>query len=239
MTTTTETIRDFVTGDFRTAAVFDKYGLDFCCGGGLPLEDACRKKGIDLDAIRRDLAEITAAPSCGVDDPARWDTGRLIDHIVTKHHAYVRSTLPTIVKHARKVAGVYGAAMPEMVAIADLVELVGTEMASHMDREEMILFPHIRRLAEASAHGYLPPAAPFGSVSSPIAMMEVEHQAAGDEMASIRRLAREYTPPAEACTTFRVLYEELAQFEADLHRHVHLENNILFPRARALEHIEG
>jgi len=239
MTTTTETIRDFVTGDFRTAAVFDKYGLDFCCGGGLPLEDACRKKGLDLEAIRRDLAEVVATPSSGIDDPTRWDTGKLIDHIVGTHHAYVRGTLPTIVKHARKVASVYGAAMPEMVAIADLMDRVVGEMGSHMDREEKVLFPHIRRLAEAAAHGYLRPAAPFGSVTSPISVMEAEHREAGDEMAEVRRLSGEYTPPADACTTFRVLYEELAQFEADLHRHVHLENNILFPRAEALELLEA
>jgi regulator of cell morphogenesis and NO signaling len=239
MSTTTGTIRDFVTDDFRTAAVFDKYGLDFCCGGGLPLEDACRKKGIDPESLKRDLATVMAVPACGIDNPVLWETDRLIDHIIGTHHAYVRNTLPTIVKHARKVAGVYGAARPETVAIADHMEHVAMDMADHMDREEKILFPYIRKMAAAALRGTAPPPAPFGSVASPIRMMEAEHQAAGDEMADVRRLSGEYTPPADACTTFRVLYEELAQFEADLHRHVHLENNILFPRAETMESIEG
>ncbi|MDZ4805317.1 MAG: iron-sulfur cluster repair di-iron protein [Candidatus Eisenbacteria bacterium] len=238
MSTLTGTIRDYVTQDFRTAAVFEKYGLDFCCGGGLPLEEACRKKGLHAAAIREDLASVMTSPTDGVDNPAAWDTGRLVDHIVQIHHGYVRSILPVIQQHARKVAGVHGALHPETLAIADQMDRVAVEMTSHMDREEGVLFPHVKQLAEAAATGTTPPRAPFGTIASPIALMEAEHLAVGNEMADVRRLSNQYTPPVDACTTYRVLYEELAQFEADLHRHVHLENNILFPRATALERLE-
>jgi regulator of cell morphogenesis and NO signaling len=235
MLTGGKTIRDYVTGDFRTAAVFEKYGLDFCCGGGVALSEACRKSGIDPSRIEKELAEAVSVPPDPTRDPAAWSTGELVQHIVSVHHGFVRSVLPVLQHHAGKVARVHGSNHPETVEIAALVDRIAGEMMSHMHKEEMILFPYLTTLAQSRDNKDAAPAAPFGSVRNPIGMMEAEHQSAGDEMSEIRRLSNGYTPPADACTTFQVLYQELAQFEADLHRHVHLENNILFPRAIAME----
>jgi regulator of cell morphogenesis and NO signaling len=235
MLTLDRTIKDFVTEDFRTAAVFEKYGMDFCCGGGVPLQEACRKNGIDPETVHRDLLAAVSTPADPSRDPATWDTARLVDHIVQVHHNYVRSILPVIQQHATKVAHVHGYNHPETIEIAEHMSVVAGEMASHMQKEEIILFPYLKTLSEARKDGGPAPAAPFGSVKNPIAMMMAEHVSAGGEMAEVRRLSSDYTPPVDACTTYRVLYQELAQFEADLHRHVHLENNILFPRAVAQE----
>jgi regulator of cell morphogenesis and NO signaling len=234
MQTENRTIRELVVEDFRTAAVFEKYGLDFCCGGGQPLSDACRKKGIAPEAVERDLESAVAGPGAS-ENPAAWDTDTLIDHIVNVHHRYVRDILPVILQHSGKVAQVHGYNHPETEEIAGYMAQVAGEMGSHMQKEELILFPYIRELASVRESDGTPGPAPFGTVQNPIRMMETEHQSAGDAMAEVRRLSNDYTPPADACTTYRVLYQELAQFEADLHRHVHLENNILFPRAIELE----
>lgn len=231
----TLTIKDIVTSDYRTAAIFEKYSLDFCCGGGTTVEQACKAKGLDPAVVFGDLrnAAGTAGSNGGVFSQMPLD--ELVDHIVTKHHAYVREAMPAILAHTQKVASVHGAYHPEVIAIAEHFVAVADEMQSHMMKEEHILFPYIKTLAHAqhTRTAIQPP--PFGSVQHPIRMMEAEHQSAGDAMYKIRSLSSAYVPPAEACTTYRVSYLELQQFELDLHNHVHLENNILFPKAIELE----
>jgi len=231
---TNTTIRAIVADDYRAAAVFQKHGIDFCCGGNRPVADACDEKGIDARLVASELRAALASES---DQPrvAAWDLDFLADYIVTNHHAYVRSAIETIGAHTRKVAGVHGENHPETIEIAARFEEIAAEMTSHMAKEERVLFPYIKALAVAKREGGPAPRAPFGSIANPIRMMEAEHQAAGDTMAAIRRLSQDYAPPADACTTYQVTYKELAAFEADLHRHVHLENNILFPRALDLE----
>lgn len=229
-----KTVRDFVIEDFRTAAVFERHGLDFCCGGGLPLSEACRKSAADETTVRAELAAAVATPSPDP-NPADWELDLLADHIVTTHHGFVRQAMPALMQHAAKVAAVHGGNHPEMVDVATLVEVVVNEMTLHMRKEEQILFPRITDMARAHRDGAPLPPTPFGSVSGPIHVMEAEHEAAGAAMAAIRRLTADYTPPSDACTTYRVLFQELEAFERDLHRHVHLENNILFPGAGALE----
>jgi regulator of cell morphogenesis and NO signaling len=228
------TIREIVAADYRAAAVFGRHGLDFCCGGNRPVAEACREAGIDAAKV---VSEIEAATAEVTDEPRvmSWPLDLLADFIVSNHHAYVRSAIETIGAHARKVASVHGENHPETVEIASRFDEIAAEMTSHMAKEEQILFPYIRRLTAAERSGGPAPRAPFGSIANPIRMMESEHQAAGDTMAAIRRLSGGYTPPDDACTTYKVTYKELEAFEADLHRHVHLENNVLFPRALQAE----
>ncbi|HEY3381718.1 MAG TPA: iron-sulfur cluster repair di-iron protein [Vicinamibacterales bacterium] len=230
----TTTIRSIVADDFRAAAVFEKHGIDFCCGGNRPIADVCGEQGLDGRQIVADLEEALASE---VDVPRfnSWDLDFLANYIVSNHHAYVRQAIDTIGAHTRKVADVHGGHHPEVKEIAAAFAAIAAEMAQHMLKEERMLFPYIGQLAAAARVRTAPSPAPFGSVANPIRMMEAEHQSAGDTMATIRRLSGDYTLPADACTTFKVTYQELQAFEADLHRHVHLENNILFPKALALE----
>ena len=236
MTATFETtIREIVADDFRAASVFHRHGIDFCCKGGRSIEDACRDQGVDPHVVMDELAVACAPGQPGVPRFASWDTSTLVAYIVDNHHAYVRQAIPTLLAHTEKVAKVHGEGHPEMKEIARLFEGVAEEMTMHMFKEERILFPFIVALAEARRTGTAPPSAPFGTVGNPIHMMEQEHESAGDAMARIRELSRGYEPPEDACATYRVCLQELQAFETDLHGHVHLENNILFPRAMQLE----
>ncbi len=236
MVSTAQTlIRDIVADDFRTAAVFQLHGLDFCCGGGRSIAEASHAKGIDPDLI---LGELAALPEISNDDAPMfntWDLDLLVDYIVDNHHRFVRRLTPTLRAYTEKVARVHGPKHPETVRIAELFNGIAADLTMHMQKEENILFPYIKALAEASRTGSPRPVSFFGSIENPIRMMEAEHADAGNEMEQIRMLSNEFTPPAEACTTFRVSYQELYAFERDLHLHVHLENNILFPKAVELE----
>lgn len=226
-------VGEIVAADFRTAAVFHEFGIDFCCGGRRPLGDACQARQVDpdqvLDAVVRACSTPGSAPR--FDD---WSLDTLVGYIVGEHHAFVRHALPSLVAHARKIASVHGGRHPELHEIAGLVEGVATEMVSHMAKEEHVLFPFIVSSAEAAASGRPQPHPPFGSIDNPIRMMEEEHESAGAAMARIRELTDGYRVPDDGCTTYRVCLQGLDAFERDLHAHVHLENNILFPKARAL-----
>ena len=158
-----------------------------------------------------------------------------MSYIVGNHHAFVRQAMPVLLTHTKKVAGVHGDRHPELPEVARLFNEVAGEMTSHMAKEEQILFPYIVALEEASRSAGRGPSAPFGTVRNPIRMMEAEHESAGDAMARIRSLTSDYAIPDGACTTYRVSLQELEAFERDLHEHVHLENNILFPKAARLE----
>ncbi len=234
MNASNTTVRDIVAEDFRAAAVFQKYGIDFCCGGDRRVAEACRERGVDERGLVADLEAATATTS---DTPRfnTWDLDFLMTYIVTNHHAYVRNAVETLAAHTSKVAEVHGEHHPEVREIAERFREVAEELTSHMAREERVLFPYIAALERArGTDGPLPPA-PFGTVANPIAMMTAEHESAGQTMAVLRQLSSGYVPPADACATYRVTYQELEAFETDLHRHVHLENNILFPKAVALE----
>lgn len=227
------TIRSVVADDFRAAAVFERHGIDFCCGGNRPIAEACRERGTD---DRQVVAELEAVLASVQDQPrfAAWDLDFLATYIVNNHHSYVRQAIGPMQAHTRKVAEVHGDHHPEVREIARRFDLVAAELTAHMAKEERVLFPYISQLA-AATRGSEAPVAPFGTIANPIAMMELEHQNAGDALAAIRRLSAGFVPPPDACTTFKVTYQELQAFEKDLHRHVHLENNILFPRALDLE----
>jgi regulator of cell morphogenesis and NO signaling len=232
--TTTTTIREIVANDYRAAAIFQKHGIDFCCGGNRPIAEACEEKGLDAAAVTTEL-EAALAPASDAPRVNVWELDFLADYIVTNHHGYVRSAIGTIGAHTKRVAEVHGERHPETVEIAARFADIAAEMTMHMAKEERMLFPYIKALAVARRTNAPAPRAPFGTIANPIRMMEAEHQSAGDTMAEIRRLSRGYAPPDDACTTYQVTYKELEAFEADLHRHVHLENNVLFPRALDLE----
>ncbi len=228
-------IKDVVAEDFRAAAIFQSYGLDFCCGGAKPIAEACRAKGFDPSELLRRLNVLNAAPAEGTPKFNLWDAGLLCDYIVENHHRYVREMIPVISTHAEKVARVHGHHRPELVKVAETFAHVAADLVRHMEKEERALFPYIKAMLSSGNGGGAVGIPLFGSVRNPIRVMEAEHAAAGSEMEELRLLTDDYTPPAEACATYRVLFQELAAFEHDLHVHVHLENNILFRKALALE----
>jgi regulator of cell morphogenesis and NO signaling len=236
MTATPEaTIREIVATDYRTAAVFERHGLDFCCSGCRTIEQACREAGVDERTVLSDLDAVLDASAEGTPAYGTWNAGALIDHIVTRHHAYVREAIPVLLQHTQKIAAVHGARHAELVHIAALFRRVADEMTDHMAKEEGILFPVIAAMETAVASGRGAPPSPFGTVENPIAVMEADHKFVGDAMAEMRHLTGGFAPPEDACGTYRVCLQELDAFERDLHTHVHLENNILFPKAIGLE----
>lgn len=228
-------IKDMVTEDFRTAAVFEKYSIDFCCGGKKPLETACSEQGIDVADVLAELRAIDQATNAGGARFAEWDLDLLAQYIVQNHHLYLRRIIPSLSAHTEKIAGVHGKNHPELLGIAEQFAAIANELTGHMIKEERILFPYISLLASAKRDGTAPQRPPFQTIQNPIRMMEAEHQSAGDGTAYIRSVTKGYIVPPDGCTTYKVTYQELEEFERDLHQHVHLENNILFPKAIELE----
>jgi len=234
-TVKTTTIKHLVTEDYRAAAVFEKYSIDFCCNGGKSLDAACAERGLDVATVLGELQELKrSGPGAGI-RPAEWELDMLADFIVNNHHHYVSHALPVILPHVFKVLSVHGANHSELQPIADRFREVARELTHHMQKEEMVLFPYIKALVVGGREGRAMNAPPFGTIRNPIRMMESEHVSAGDAMSFIRDASKGYTPPPDACTTTRVTYKELEEFERDLHQHIHLENNILFPKAIELE----
>jgi regulator of cell morphogenesis and NO signaling len=213
--------------------VFEKLGIDYCCGGKMPLAQACADQGLDPGTVVQVLAaaevtDNTTAPA----DAAAMSLTELADHIQATHHAYLRQELPRLSAMSRKVASVHGEHYAWTIQVAQIVDDFVAELNAHMMKEEQILFPLIRQLDSAAG----PTQFHCGSVANPIRVMEMEHDSAGNALARMRALSGGYTPPADACNTFRALLAGLAELEADLHQHIHKENNILFPRAAAAEH---
>jgi regulator of cell morphogenesis and NO signaling len=233
---TQETIGDIVAADYRTAAVFDRFGVDFCCGGKRTLAEACRQANLDETLVRSELESLPAGGAADLEPTPDWTVEALVDEIVSRHHAYIRTMVPVLLAHTQKIANVYGARKPELRTVARHFMQVASDLQQHMVKEERILFPQILSLSAMARLGGRPvEESPFGTLQNPIRRLEEEHQDAGYEMWLIRELTQGYVPPDFACTTYRACLAELQEFEADLHRHVHLENNILFPAATRLE----
>lgn len=227
-----KTVAELVASDFRTANVFKKYGIDFCCGGKRTLAEVSKKEDVDLDRLEDDLKTIETSPAETPHlDFNQWEIDFLSDYIVNVHHKYVRENIPPLLEYTQKVARVHGATNPEVVQIARLFSDLAAELHQHMLKEEQILFPYIKQLAAAKKEPHSVQPAPFRSVENPIAMMVHEHDTAGKIMKEIRRLSSDFNFPENACNTYRVSYLKLNEFEGDLHKHIHLENNILFPKA--------
>jgi regulator of cell morphogenesis and NO signaling len=227
-----KTVGELVAGDFRTATIFERFGIDFCCGGRRTITEACRDAAVDPIHVERELQALLPMSESDETDVTRWPVDRLIEHIVDAHHAYTRTALERIGRWLAKLVEVHGKRHPELASVASAWNTLGRDLLQHMMKEERILFPYIREIA--TARGMLL-SSPFGTVENPIRMMQREHQDAGDDLRLIRELTNGYTTPADGCTTYRLCFDELAQFERDLHRHVHLEENVLFPKALDLE----
>ncbi|MCT4698554.1 iron-sulfur cluster repair di-iron protein [Tenacibaculum haliotis] len=229
-----KTVAAYVTENIKTAHIFKKHGIDFCCGGNISIEKICAKKNVNQEILEKELAQVDAVKDV-IEDYNKWELDFLMIYIENVHHNYVRESLPLISEYANKVAKVHGHHYTEVVKINQLFHEVANELLSHMQKEEQVLFPYIKQLVDTKKAGNKAVTAPFGTVNNPIQMMEQEHENAGDIIKEIALLTNNYTPPAEACNTFKALYAKLNEFEQDLHQHIHLENNILHPKAIALE----
>lgn len=231
-----KTVAEYVTENIKTAHIFKKYGIDFCCGGKISLSKACEKKQVDVSQIEYELNTILSTNNYA-NNYDEWSLDFLIDYIVNIHHKYVLESLPIISQYANKVAKVHGHHYQEVVKVNELFHTVANELLAHLNKEEQILFPFIKQLVEAKKIGSLNNLPPFKTVNNPIQMMEVEHENAGDIFKEIEQLTNNFTAPPEACNTFRAFYAKLDEFQQDLHLHIHLENNILHPKAKELEAI--
>ena len=234
----TRTVRDLAIEIPNATRIFERFGIDYCCGGGKPLQDACRQANIPVDDVLHSLqGEDTASADTALSEHD-FKNARLTDliaHILSRHHGYVKQEIPRLKQLLVKVVAVHCTGHPELAAVQRTFISLANELTAHMLKEEMVLFPYIEKLEQATGAGKPAPLAPFGSVSNPVHMMELEHESAGKALEEIRALTSAYTPPGSACFSYKTLYSALKEFEADLHEHVHLENNILFPRAIALE----
>lgn len=234
METKEKTVANYVTENIKTAHIFKKYGIDFCCGGGITLEKACSKNNVELKVIEQELSEIDKVNDI-IEDYDKWDLKFLMIYIENVHHTYVRENVPLISQYVTKVAKVHGHHYKEVIEINQLFHAVANELLAHMQKEEQILFPFIKQLVEANNDRTKRIIPPFGTVNNPIRMMESEHEHAGAIFKEIAELSNGYTPPPGACNTFRALYSKLEEFEQDLHKHIHLENNILHMKAIEIE----
>jgi len=223
-----------VAENFQTAAVFSKYGIDFCCGGGISIEKACENQKIDSKQL---LAEIQAATQQKDSlSEQHLNLTQIMDHIVSTHHAYVDRTLGPLKAYLAKIESVHGERHPELLEVKKQFFEASDALTSHMKKEEFILFPYVKAM-EMAQQKHFPLSAPhFGSIENPIHMMEDEHEIEGERFNEIARLTNNFTPPADGCQTYQVAYAMLKEFVEDLHRHIHLENNVLFPKATALYH---
>jgi regulator of cell morphogenesis and NO signaling len=233
--TPTTTLADLAATSLQAVRVLEQHGLDYCCGGKQSFEQACRSRGLEPDSILREIDQATTASASG----HNWQTASLEElakHIVRTHHAYLKGELPALELRIRKVVEVHGVRDPQnLPRLAQVFAVLRSELEMHLHKEEAILFPSIGQYSRAAQENRPMPPVPFSSIADPVAMMEREHAGAGDALEEIRSLTNQFELPYYACNTVKALYEGLKALEADLHVHIHLENNILFPRAIALE----
>ncbi len=230
-----ETLGQIAAKDLRKAQIFKKHGLDFCCGGKKTVKEACAEKGLDVAAVEHELQQADKTENFRPLPYNDWNLDFLVDYIINTHHSYIRKNLPDIRTYADKVMRVHGDFHPELIKIRQLVEAVNSELTAHMSKEEQILFPYIKKLAYVQSGSQKFEKNPFGTVKDPINMMEMEHEVVGNYLEEMRKISKDYHLPEDACASYSLLYRMLDEFEDDLHMHIHLENNILFPKALELE----
>jgi regulator of cell morphogenesis and NO signaling len=234
MPTLIDTVREIALRQPSSMRVFEELGIDYCCGGRKPLALACTEKDLDLDAVLEALAAAAEHSTEGT-DWSKASLRELSEHIVSQHHEYVKRELPRLATLAGKVVAKHGPHHPELAGMKSAQQALDDDLTQHLSKEEQILFPYIGQLEDALAKGEDLPHGCFGTVAAPIAMMTQEHDAAGALIAELRRLSNDLTVPEDACPTYHAWFTGLKEFEQDLHQHIHLENNILFPRAIELE----
>jgi len=228
------TVGKIVRDNYHAASVFRNYGIDFCCGGGITLADACEKKGVDIDELTEQIKSASWVNRSSGDNYNDWPPDFLVDYIVNTHHKFVRQKIDEVAGYAAKVAKVHGSRHPENVEIFKKFVTLSNELMEHLNEEESRVFPLIKNLYDKRQNGEQPTDSEISELKRELSQMVDEHEVAGSLMADIRQLSNEFTPPQDACATYRILYENLAGFEEDLHKHVHLENNILFKKMEQL-----
>jgi regulator of cell morphogenesis and NO signaling len=230
------TVAEIASKSLAAVRVFETLGIDYCCGDKRPLAEVCRTKGLDVDAVQRQLDEAAMASPQSARDWTVEPLRDLIDHIVNTHHAYLNRELPAIGMRAVKVYRVYNQRYgPTLTGLPDVFDRLRSELEMHMRKDEMVLFPAIVACEAAINAGDPPPQCPIGPLANPIAMMEAEHESAGEALVKIRDITQNFFVPDYACVTYRAMISGLRELEEDLHMHVHLENNVLFPRAMQIE----
>jgi len=232
---TQKSIGSIVADDYRASKIFRKYDIDFCCKGNRTIQDVIGERNLPYDQIIAELNEILNKNDNQLPGFKAMSATELVDYILTHHHTYVREQLPVIAEYMDKVCSVHGHYHPELLEIASHFDEMAMNLSAHMAKEEMILFPYIKSMSRSKELNQPIQEAPFGSVDNPIRMMHHEHNEEGERFRKMRALSNDFTPPEEACNTYRVMYALLNEFEQDLHTHIHLENNILFPMAIEME----
>jgi len=234
---TTQTVREMALNIPAATRVFEQFGIDYCCGGGKSLEQACGDQNLDLEDVIDSLASAAASAQNrpGHKNFQSGTLAELISHINHTHHKYTREEISRLGPLFDKVSNVHGPKHPELLEMRHDFRALAQELTTHMMKEEMVLFPYIERMEEAVTAGEPILPAPFGSVNNPVAMMIHEHDDAGNLLRSLRHRSQDYQPPEGACVSYKTLFSALEEFEKDLHQHIHLENNVLFPRAIAME----
>lgn len=225
-------VGNLVAEDYRTASVFKQYGIDFCCNGHRSIGDACTSAGVNEVSVIDALQKLATNNSNTQTDYNHWPLDLLADYIEKKHHRYVRTKIEEITPFLQKIAKVHGDRHPELLEVEQLFQDSADELMMHMHKEEKILFPYIRQMIANNGQAGKPG---FGSIQNPIRVMMHEHDNEGERFRKIAALTQNYQPPADACTTYNVSLAMLKEFEDDLHLHIHLENNILFPKSIAME----
>lgn len=232
----TKTVREFAIEIPNATRVFETLKIDYCCGGNTPLKEACGQKGLSVEEVLQLLNQ--AGPSevnTEAADTTSLPLAQLINLIIEKHHVFTRNELNRLTALLEKVCSVHGTTHPELLQIQSQFQILRAELEPHMMKEERILFPYITRLGGAVLEHRPAPFAPFGEVCNPIAAMMREHDAAGEILKAIRELSNDFATPQDGCLSYRTLYNALEELEKDLHQHIHLENNILFPRSLEIE----
>jgi len=224
-----------VASDYRLAEVLKKYNIDFCCNGDRTIEDACLQKGMPYSRLIRELKAQSRKPDKGAIDYHRWPIELLAEYIEKKHHGYVAEKVPVIKSYLAQLYKAHEDRHPELFKIAELFDVTAGGLSMHMKKEELMLFPYIHNLAKAKNSGHKLNRPPFGSLESTILAMNHEHEEEGERLRRIAQLCNNYTVPADGCNTYKVAFALLKEFEEDLHLHIHLESNILFPKAIEME----
>ena len=234
----TTPIREIATKLPQATRVFENLRIDYCCGGSKPLSEACEIAGVSFDRVVQ-MLEIAQPETRPVFDPESATLIHLIMHILDKHHVYTKQEMVRLDHLTRKVIEAHGRNHSELVHVGKIFSRLCDELKPHMFKEEQILFPYIVQLERSIGEKTLRPLAPFGNVANPIRQMAAEHEEAGGLLAELRQATGDYILPPDACLSYQSLYEGLEAFEEDLHQHIHLENNVLFPRAIQLEDHQG
>ena len=231
------TVREIAVQVPESTKLFEKLNIDYCCGGNQPLTAACGAAGVNVDSVVQMLTELSeskAAPQ-PLSKLSELSLTDLITHIVDTHHVYTKEEMARLEALSDKVLGAHGANHPELVQVRQLIEQLFNYLRPHMFKEEEVLFPYIVEMDNAVSQNRPKPFPPFGTVNNPVRMMMLEHDTAGDILRELRSVTSQYAVPADACISYKTLYEALETFEKDLHQHIHLENNILFPKAVDME----